>query len=154
MEVRTIARLGGLLAVVGGVVAMASRESREAVGNAARSVGRRLRYLEGQGRGLEYRLRGGHPDEDVPDDVLADRVRSALGPLEKRLDVPHVHVHVEDHRVTLHGAVDTDASAAQLVRATAGISGVRDVDSKLHVGLGPGDTRPSEGRVARSSTAP
>ncbi len=153
MRVGTIARISGLFAVAGGIVAIASRDSRNALRNAAGAAGRRVRYLAGLGRGVEYRLRGGHPDEDVPDDVLADRVRSVLGPLEKRLDVPHVHLHVEDHCVTLHGAVDTEDAAAELVQATAAVSGVTDVDSKLHVGLGPGDTRPSEGRAARRSAA-
>ena len=41
-------------------------------------AGRRLRYLEGRIQGLNYRLSGRRPDADVIDNVLADRIRSAL----------------------------------------------------------------------------
>ena len=49
------------------------------------------------GTGLVYRLAGRKPDPDVSDDILADRIRSTIGPLEKRLGVPRLHVMVEDH---------------------------------------------------------
>jgi uncharacterized protein (DUF2267 family) len=96
---------------------------------------------------VSYRLRGRHPDPEVAGNTLADRIRSTLGPLEKRLDVPHIHVMAEDHVALLHGEVTTDDGAHELEAAVAAISGVRGVESYLHVGLGPGDTRPSAGRV-------
>jgi uncharacterized protein (DUF2267 family) len=95
-----------------------------------------------------YRLGGGHPDPDVSDLVLADRIRSVLGPLEKRLDVPHVHVMVEDHVVLLHGVVPTEACAEEIEEAVGAMGGVRGVESYLHLGLGANDTRPSAGRQA------
>lgn len=146
---RTAARrAAGTLAVAGGVVllrpgAPANRVVRRQVD----ATGRRLRHLGGRLQGVSYRLRGRHPDPDVIHTVLADRVRSSLGGLEKRLDQPHIHVMAEDHVVLLHGEVATDADAAELEQAVATVSGVLGVESYLHVGLGKGDTRPSEGHA-------
>jgi hypothetical protein len=138
-------RIGGL-ALVGGAVALRpGTAANRAVHHGIRATGRRLRYVGGQLRGAAYRLSGGHPDPHVSDDVLADRIRSSLGTLEKRLDLPHIHVMVEDHVALLHGDVATDADVHELVSAVRRISGVSRVDSRLHVGLTPGDTRPSEG---------
>ena len=144
----TFRRSAGILAAAGGLVALrpgtpANKFVREQLDR----IGRRLQYVAGRVRGMSYRLTGRHPDPDVPDLVLADRIRSVLGPLEKRLDVPHVHVMVENHVVLLHGEVGTDSEAAQLEHAIAAVSGVRGVQSYLHVGLIRGDTRPSEGRA-------
>jgi uncharacterized protein (DUF2267 family) len=90
---------------------------------------------------------GRTPDPAVPDNVLADRVRSSLGPLEKRIDTPRVHVLVEDHVVVLHGDVPSKADAAVIEHAVKAVSGVRGVESYLHVGLRAGSTRPSDGRA-------
>jgi uncharacterized protein (DUF2267 family) len=68
-----------------------------------------------------------------------------LGPLEHRLDIPHVHVLVEGHEVLLHGDVTSDAQAEAIINAARNVSGVQGVKSHLHVGLFPGDTRPSQG---------
>ena len=100
--------------------------------------------------GLVYRLAGRHPNPDVSDDILADRVRSSIGGLEKRLDVPHIHVMVEDHVAILHGEVTEDSDVRALEHAIVRVSGVRGVESHLHVGLAPGDTRPSEGAEERT----
>src|SRR5581483_3234577 len=97
--------------------------------------------------------RGEHPDPDVIDTVLADRIRSSIGPLEKRLDIPHVHVMVEDHVALLHGEVGDAVDAEEIERAVAAVSGVRSVESYLHVGLGRGNTRPSEGHAAEQPSA-
>jgi hypothetical protein len=107
---------------------------------------RRVERTHGRFRGLVYRLSGRRPDPDVDDLTLADRVRSTLGPVEKQLDLPHVHVMVEDHVVLLHGEVEWPHEAATLEEAAQRVSGVRDVESHLHTGMLPSDTRPSEGR--------
>ena len=109
-------------------------------------VTRRLRYLTGRLQGASYRLRARHPDPDVSDLVLTDRIRSSIGPLEKRLDLPHIHVLVEDHVALLHGVAASDREARELEAAVAAVSGVLGVESYLHVGLTRGDTRPSAGR--------
>lgn len=139
-------RAAGILALAGGVVLLrpgttANRILRRQLD----TVGRRLRYLGGRVQGISYRLRGRRPDPDVIDTVLADRVRSSLGGLEKQLDLPRIHVMAENHVVLLHGEVASDADAAEIERAVGEVSGVAGVDSYLHVGLGKGDTRPSEG---------
>lgn len=109
---------------------------------------RRLRYNAGRLRGLTYRLRGGRPDPDVADDILADRIRSSVGVLEKRLDIPHVLVMVDSRTAILHGVVGSDDEALEIEDAVAAVSGVVGVESYLHVGFeGGADTRPSFGRA-------
>lgn len=121
----------------------ANREVRRTLDHA----GRRLRYLGGRLQGVGYRAGGHHPDPDVTDNVLADRVRSTLGSLERQLDLPRVHVMAENHTVLLHGDVPGERDAARIERAAAAVSGVAGVQSHLHVGLTPGETRPSAGRA-------
>lgn len=114
-------------------------------------TGRRLRYTAGRLRGATYRLGGRHPDPDVDDRVLADRIRSELGGLEKRRDLPHVHVMVEKHVALLHGDVPTRADADAVEKAVGATSGVTAVKSHLHIGLLKGDTRPSQGHAVSPS---
>jgi hypothetical protein len=96
---------------------------------------RQERYRAGKARGWLYRVRGGHPAVDVSDRVLADRIRSTLGPLEKRLGVPPVHVTVEDHVVSLHGAVGGRDRIIAIERAVRDMEGVAAVHSHLRVVL-------------------
>lgn len=111
------------------------------------------RSLRSSWPGIRYRAAGRHADPDVPDDVLADRVRSTLGPVERRLDVPHVHVMVHERVVTLHGVVASAVDAHELEYTAHRVSGVRGVTSFLHVGFGPSDARPSEGRAYEQPSA-
>src|SRR5688572_12775553 len=93
-------RIAAGLAVLGGIVLLRpGTRTKRVVGRVADRATRRRRYDEGRLQGVTYRIRGGRPDPDVSGNVLADRIRSMLGPLEKRLDLPHVHVLVEDHVV-------------------------------------------------------
>lgn len=115
--------------------------------HALRSTRRLRGRLAGRLARLRYRMLRRSPEPEVADDVLADRVRSTLGPLEKRLDLPRLHVMVEDRIAVLHGAVATGYEEAELVRAVADVPGVEAVDARLHLGLTPTDTRPSEGRL-------
>ena len=82
---------------------------------------------------------------EVDEVVLADRVRSTLGPLQKELDLPRLHVIAEGDRVLLHGEVDSDASRERVEAAVREIVGVGSVGSYLRVGLLAGDSRPSSG---------
>jgi uncharacterized protein (DUF2267 family) len=142
---RTAALAGaGLLALL---VVLYRPTTRRRLRRRLRAFRRKAAYLRGRMAGVRYRLSGRHPDPDVADHVLADRVRSALGPLEQRLDIPRVHVACQKHIVFLHGNVDSEASERTLVDAVLAISGVRAVQSELHVGLSRGDTRPSQGRA-------
>lgn len=110
-------------------------------------LARDVRYAAASTPGIVYRLSGRRPDPNVSDDILADRIRSAIGPLEHRLDVPRVHVMVDDHIATLHGDIPDERAASALECAVLRVSGVRGIESHLHTGLIPGDTRPSEGRL-------
>lgn len=142
---RRTARAGLGLAGVAVVLRPGSRAGKALRSNGDR-LARELRYWSGRWRGISYRLAGRRPDPGVPDDVLADRIRSTLGPLERRLDVPRVHVMVEDHVALLHGDVGTAGEAEQIEQAVRAVSGVSAVESYLHVGLLRGESRPSQGR--------
>jgi len=151
-------RVGRILLVGAGALAAVAVAGRDKVpGRALRRalgvVARRVRDAEGRLEGVRYRLAGRTPEPDVTDDVLADRVRSSLGRLERHLDVPRVHIMVEDGIAVLHGPVPSPAEAAAIEHAVSDVVGVRGVESYLHVGLGAGDTRPSTGRV-RAEAAP
>lgn len=106
----------------------------------------RLARRPGRWQGVRYRLLGQRPDPNVDGATLADRIRSELGPLEKRLDLPRVHVMVEDHVALLHGEVGWPHEAAAVEQAVGQVSGVRGVESYLHTGLLSSDVRPSKGR--------
>lgn len=144
--VRVVPFAAGLAGGVGLLIAFGGR-GRPARRRRHHLVGR-VHHVRGRARGLWYRLRRRHPDEQVGDLVLADRIRSSLGPLEHALDQPRVHVSVHRHVATLHGDVANDYAADRLeaeVRSVAGVVGVR---SLLHVGLLPGDGCPSDGAVS------
>jgi CBS domain-containing protein len=130
-----------------------ARQVRQGVDRGLALAGRQARSGRGRARGVADRLRGGHARADVADDVLADRIRSSLGPLERRLDIPRVHVMVQHHVALLHGDVATRADRDAVVAAVAAVPGVRGVDDFLHIGLLPGDTRPSSARTLRPPTA-
>lgn len=134
------------LAVTAGIGVAISPPARRRARPLVALLRRKIRHLVGRSRGLVYRLRGRHPSPDVSDVVLAQRIRSTLGPLQKRLDIPHVHVIVGDHIANLHGVVDASADAEEIEHIVLDVPGVNQVISHLHTGLGPGDTRPSAGR--------
>ncbi|HEU5083965.1 MAG TPA: DUF2267 domain-containing protein [Acidimicrobiales bacterium] len=122
-------------------------------GTAARRWARRaMRRARGRARHVGDRLRGVvhhlcRGDRSVDDHVLGDRVRSALGPVTRDLDVPHVHVMVDDGVVLLHGDVARDHDRDVIEQRASEVAGVRGVESYLHVGLLRSDTRPSAGRA-------
>ncbi len=142
---------GGAMLVGGALFARRGNNIDRIVGRFVHHSGRYARYLSGRLEGLSYWIEGRRPDPNVPDTVLADRIRSQLGGLEKSRDLPHVHVMVEDHVALLHGDVGTQDDARAIEHAVAGVSGVKDVRSHLHVGLLNGETRPSEGHSHRAS---
>jgi osmotically-inducible protein OsmY len=92
---------------------------------------RRGHHLAGRAKGMAYRTLGRHPSADVDDATLAGRVRSSIGPLEKRLHVPRVHVTVDKGTAILHGEVPDSEAETQIVKAVDSIAGVRDVRSHL-----------------------
>lgn len=97
---------------------------------AAKSVLVRTDMSVARARGMAYRLLRRHPDPNVPDDVLADRIRSSVGPMEKALKIPRVNITVEHGVAILHG-VASSADAEKLEKAVRRVSGVKDVTSHL-----------------------
>jgi uncharacterized protein (DUF2267 family) len=152
---KRLVQTAGLTVGVIGLIAASAPET--GVGRAARKVARRLardvRYVASSMPGISYRLSGRQPDPDVSDDILADRIRSSIGPLEKSLDIPHVHVMVEDHVAIIHGDVPDVDDAHSIAHAIMSVSGVRGVESHLHAGLIAGDTRPSQGAAGAAPTS-
>jgi hypothetical protein len=148
---KRVLQMAGL--ATGVVSAAVASTSDTEIGKQMRRLAHRLvrdvRYLAGSLPGIAYRLSGRHPDPNVSDDILVDRIRSSIGPVEKRLDLPHIHVMVEDHVAIIHGEVDDDSDVRELEHAIMNVSGVRGVESHLHVGLVAGDTRPSEGTTSQ-----
>ena len=112
-----------------------------------RKVERRLHGIPGRLRGLDYKLRRRHPDEHASDLVLTDRIRSSIGPVQKELDLPHIHVMVNDGVAMLHGEVVSQHDTERLVKEIEQVAGVLGVESFLHVGLLGSDTKPSTGRA-------
>jgi len=145
MNRKSLVGVLGLAAVTTGIAVFETVVGRRFSRKVARAVTRAARYQSGRLAGLRYRISGRHPDPTVDDRVLADRVRSMLGPLEHRLDIPRIHVLVEGHEVLLHGDVTSNAHAEAIISAVRDVPGVQAVTSHLHIGLFPGDTRPSEG---------
>jgi len=150
-------RVIGLVAagvLAAGVMLLETVAGRRVSRRLARAVTRWARYQSGQLEGFRYHLAGRHPDPTAEGPLLADRVRSSLGPLEHRLDIPHLHVMAEGHDVLLHGDVASEDQVGTLVEATRRVPGVAEVRSHLHVGLLPGDTRPSAGHDHHDAPLP
>ncbi len=88
------------------------------------------RDLKNRTRGLLFELRSRMSAEQVPDEVLAERVRSRLG-----WAVSHpgaIEVQVSQGRVTLSGAV-LEPEYIRLLRAVWVVRGVADVEDRLAV---------------------
>jgi hypothetical protein len=101
-------------ALLGGAAVLWPTRTAQAFRHGRHRLTQRIRYARGRINGTWYRLARRTPDPTVADDVLADRVRSSLGRLEKRLDTPRIHVLVEDHVVFLHGDVPSSADAVAI----------------------------------------
>jgi uncharacterized protein (DUF2267 family) len=146
---RTTLRVAGAGATAVGLrqLVKPGTRGRRVVVDLTRQASRQLRHLSGQLDGLAYRLASRHPATDVPDDVLADRLRSELGPVQKSLDLPRVIVHVDDGVASLYGEVGTEEEAETLEHAARRVVGIVDVEASLHIGLSPDRIRPSEGRA-------
>lgn len=130
---------------------MSPRRSSGLMHRGLASLERRRRRLAGAAQKLRRRI--AERDRPVVDDVLADRVRSSLGALEKRLDVPRVNVMVARGCVVLHGVVAHPEDEVALIRRALAVPGVRTVDSRLHVGLGARDGRRARDRDRAAASA-
>jgi osmotically-inducible protein OsmY len=90
-----------------------------------------LRRTVHQAKGLAYRAMRRHPSTTVDDSVLADRIRSTIGPLEKQLHNSRINVTVENGVAILHGDIDSREAATRIEEAVRGVAGVRETRSHL-----------------------
>lgn len=150
LMVRIIKPLATAAAAAAGVALARSPELRHRLQRMGDAAAGHLRHHAAEWPGIRYRIAGRRPDPGVDDATLADRVRSTIGPVTKRLDLPRVHVMSEDHVILLHGDVRNANEADTIEHAVSQVSGVVGVESYLHVGLLPSDTLPSEGDTGPS----
>jgi CBS domain-containing protein len=90
-------------------------------------VGRRL---QNRVAGMMAEMRSRLEEERVPDDVLQERVRAALGRVSRHASA--VEVHASDGRVTLRGPI-LELEHRRVVRQTRSVRGVTAVDDQLEV---------------------
>jgi malonyl CoA-acyl carrier protein transacylase len=132
---------------IAGTVASLSRLA--AVRRGAKAIGHWIQKAINKPRG---RLLHETRMADADDVVLADRVRSSIGPLLAELDTPRIHVTAEGSRLLLHGDIVSQEGSDRVVEAVRRVPGVGKVDSFLRIGLLPGDSRPSNGQASPGST--
>jgi len=132
--------------VLGGVtVALLGRRPQRAVlrdkglsaaRDAAGGVARRGRDLRHRLRGMVYRAKSRLAEEEVPDDILVERVRAQLG---RPVSHPRaIDVRAQDGCVILAGPILAD-EVEDLIRQIASIAGVRSIQSKLDLHDEAGD---------------
>ena len=97
----------------------------------AKIARRSLRRTAHRAKGMAYRAMRRHPSTTVEDSVLADRIRSTIGPLEKQLHNSRINVTVENGIAILHGDIDSREAATRIEEAVRGVAGVRDTRSHL-----------------------
>jgi uncharacterized protein (DUF2267 family) len=107
---------------------------RRTLRRSGQRVRRRISYLRGRVRGLRYRMLARGPTPDVDDDVLEQRVRSTLGSLRRRYDLPPIEVSaVMDGSVVLDGYAPDLEQVRELEASLSEIPGVEMVISRIQV---------------------
>jgi osmotically-inducible protein OsmY len=140
---KVVVAAAGVVVAAGITVLERTPRGRRLSRRMAHQVARLARYESGRLEGLRYHLAGRSPDPTVTDALLADRVRSSLGPLEHRLEIPRVHVTACGHDVMLHGEVDSPWHADEVGEAVSKMPGVARVESRLRVGPLRAENRPA-----------
>jgi len=115
---------GSPAAAIGGWLATRSK-------SLTKHAGPYLHRTVNQAKGLTYRAVRRHPSTTVDDSVLADRIRSTIGPLEKQLHSSRINVTVEHGIAILHGDIESPQAAIQIEDAVRGIAGVHGIRSHL-----------------------
>jgi hypothetical protein len=115
---------GASAAAIGGWLATRSKSlTKTAIPSLHRAVNK--------AKGMTYRAMRRHPSTTVDDSVLADRIRSSIGPLEKQLHSSRINVTVENGIAILHGDIESPEAAAQVEDAVRGVAGVHGIRSHL-----------------------
>jgi osmotically-inducible protein OsmY len=102
------------------------------------AAARKVQHISERASGAVHDLkaRGAGEGEDAGDDVtIADRVRSAIGHLEKDhgWNIARINIDSSDGVVTLRGPVADSAVADELVAVAEKVLGVREVHNELAV---------------------
>ncbi|MFL5309539.1 MAG: BON domain-containing protein [Myxococcales bacterium] len=103
--------------------------------NAAGAAARRGRDLRHRLRGVVYETKARLSEEQVPDDILVERVRAQLG---RPVSHPRaIDVRVQDGCVVLAGPI-LAAEVDDLISQVSRIAGVRSIRSELDLHDEPG----------------
>lgn len=106
-----------------------ARDAAEVASRRARDLGHRL-------RGVVYEAKARLSNEEVPDDILVERVRAQLG---RPVSHPRaIRVDAQDGCVVLAGPI-LAGEAEELIRQVSRIAGVRSIRSELDLHDEPGD---------------
>jgi osmotically-inducible protein OsmY len=107
-----------------------------AVRDAAETGSRRARDLRQRLQGVVYEAKARMSEQDVPDDILIERVRAQIG---RPVSHPRaIDVRAESGRVVLSGPILAD-EADDLIRRISRIPGVRSIESQLELHTDSGD---------------
>lgn len=129
---------GAFVALLGGRRRRAILRDKSAsfARDAAGMATRRARDLRHRLRGLVYDAKARLSQEEVPDDILVERVRAQLG---RPVSHPRaIDVRAQDGCVILAGPILAD-EAEDLIRQVSRIAGVRSIESALDLYDEPGN---------------
>jgi osmotically-inducible protein OsmY len=98
------------------------------LGDAAEKMGR---DISNRAQGMVAETKSIFRQEEIPDDVLVQRVRSRFGRLP--VEIGGFDVRAHDGIVTLRGAIGAD-ELSKVLRAARFVRGVKAVDNHLTVG--------------------
>src|SRR5262245_13283371 len=109
---------------------------RGKVETAANKVGKMGRDLRNRAGGVVAETKAIFSSEEVPDDVLVDRVRARLGRLPVHIEA--FEVTASDGAVALRGQILAD-ELVRVLRAARFVRGVKGVDNQFEVHTEPGN---------------
>lgn len=110
--------------------ALLSDKSKSAANQLKKEITNRGSDLMNRATGKFYQTKSRLLREAVDDEVLIDRVRSALG--HAVANPKHIHVACRDGRVTLAGPV-TEKEQGAVLEAVRSVNGVADITNGLTV---------------------
>lgn len=101
----------------------------------ARATSHRTADLSNKAQGLSHKIKKsfeGQVEELATDEILADRVRTALGQIPDK-SLPHLNIDASNGVITLYGPTVNAAQEEQLIQTVEQVDGVLEVASKLPV---------------------
>ena len=116
----------------------------------ARFAGKGGRDLRNRAIGTIAETRGRLAEGEVPDETLAQRVRSAIGHACSHPSA--IEVEVQDGCVALRGPV-LASEHRRLLRAASGVRGVRGIEDQLRIHESPGSEPALQGGAYRPARA-